>query len=85
MAHLNSIKELEYAEKGYIKLILPHLQTIPAITIPFNWNLFKINAQLAWNFIGNPNPSQTIIAVVDDGLDIQHIDLKITFGLMMLN
>lgn len=73
---LSKLKELEYAEKVPYKT---YFATPPNDTSYNNvqqWNLFKINAQVAWNFIGPPNPSQTIIAVIDDGLDINHVDLK---------
>ncbi|HRG58357.1 MAG TPA: S8 family serine peptidase [Bacteroidia bacterium] len=76
LAHLNSIKELEYAEKVPYKTYFATPPNDTSYNNTIQWNLFKINAQLAWNFIGSPNPSPTIIAVIDDGLDIQHIDLK---------
>jgi subtilisin family serine protease len=76
IADLNKIQQLEYAEKVPYKTYFAVPPNDTSYNNSIQWNLFKINAQLAWNFIGNSNPSQTIIAVIDDGLDINHIDLK---------
>lgn len=73
---LNSIKQLEYAEKVPYKTYFAVPPNDTSYNNTLQWNLFKINALIAWNFIGNPSPSQTILAVIDDGLDINHIDLK---------
>jgi hypothetical protein len=76
VAFLSSLKELEYAEKVPYKQYFATPPNDTSYNNTIQWNLFKINAQVAWNFIGNSNPSQTVIAVIDDGLDINHIDLK---------
>jgi hypothetical protein len=76
VAKLSGLSELEYAEKVPYKTYFATPPNDTSYNNALQWNLFKINAQVAWNFIGPPNPSQTIIAVVDDGLDINHIDLK---------
>lgn len=73
---LKKINELVYAEKVPYKKYFATPPNDTSYNNILQWNLFKINAQIAWNFIGNPAPSQTIIAIVDDGLDINHIDLK---------
>lgn len=38
------------------------------------WNLYKINAENAWNFSKGSN--KIVIAIVDDGLDTAHQDLE---------
>jgi hypothetical protein len=74
--NLARINALDYAEKVPYKKYFATPPNDTSYNNTLQWNLFKINAQIAWNFIGNPTPSQSIIAVVDDGLDINHIDLK---------
>jgi len=76
VATLSKIKELAYAEKVPYKTYFATPPNDTSYNNTVQWNLFKINAQIAWNFIGNATPSQSIIAIVDDGLDINHIDLK---------
>jgi hypothetical protein len=76
VGQLSKISELAYAEKVPYKTYFSTPPNDTSYNNTLQWNLFKINAQIAWNFIGSPNPSQTIIAIVDDGLDINHIDLK---------
>ena len=73
---LARINALDYAEKVPYKTFFATPPNDTSYNNTLQWNLFKINAQIAWNFIGSPTPSQSIIAVVDDGLDINHIDLK---------
>lgn len=73
---LSKIKELDYAEKVPYKTYFAIPPNDTSYNNSLQWNLFKINAQIAWNFIGPATPSQTIIAIIDDGLDITHVDLK---------
>lgn len=76
VATLSTLKELEYAEKVPYKTYFATPPNDTSYNNTVQWNLFKINAQVAWNFVGNPTPSQAVIAIIDDGLDINHIDLK---------
>ena len=76
VAFLERLPELELAEKVPYKTFYAIPPNDTSYTNPLQWNLFKINAQVAWNYVGNPTPSQTKIAIIDDGLDINHIDLK---------
>jgi hypothetical protein len=73
---LSKVEALAYAEKVPYKKYFATPPNDTSYNNTLQWNLFKINAQVAWNFVGNPTPSQSIIAIVDDGLDISHIDLK---------
>jgi subtilisin family serine protease len=73
---LSKLDQLEYAEKVPYKTYFATPPNDTSYNNILQWNLFKINAQVAWNFIGNPSPSQSIVAIIDDGLDINHIDLK---------
>ncbi len=76
IALINKIEEIEYAEKVPYKTYFATAPNDTSYNNTLQWNLFKINAQIAWNFIGNPAPSQAIVAIIDDGLDINHVDLK---------
>lgn len=73
---LSNIKELEYAEKVPYKKFFAVLPNDTSFNSTQQWNLFKINAPIAWSYLGASSPSQTTIAIVDDGMDINHVDLK---------
>lgn len=73
---LSKLEAIEYAEKVPYKKYFSTPPNDTSYNNTLQWNLFKINAQIAWNFIGNAAPSSSIVAIVDDGLDINHIDLK---------
>ncbi|MCC6251988.1 MAG: S8 family serine peptidase [Bacteroidia bacterium] len=75
IAALSKLEEVEYAEKVPYKRFF-YTPNDTSFNNTNQWNLFKVNAQSAWSYIGNPAPSPTIIAIVDDGMDIDHIDLK---------
>jgi len=69
---LSGNPNVAYAEKVPLKKFF----YVPNDTLYNNsnqWNLFKINAALAWNYV---IPSaQSVIAVIDEGIDIFHPDL----------
>ena len=70
---LSANANVEYAEKVPLKKYF----FVPDDTLYSNtnqWNLFKINAALAWNYV-SPGTSATV-AVIDEGIDITHPDLQ---------
>jgi serine protease len=70
---LSAIGQIEYAER------VPFMQKTLVPNDPLygpgnQWNLFKIQAETAWNYgVGS---SGIVIAVVDDAVDITHPDLQ---------
>lgn len=70
---LSAQKQLEYAEKVPLKRFYSTPPNDTDYNISQQWNLFKVNAQLAWSYV---SPGSDIkIAIVDDGMDITHPDL----------
>ncbi len=70
IAFLNRLNLFEYVEK------------VPIFTYSYTpndlqsnqWNLYKINAENAWNYSKGNN--KIVVAIVDDGLDTAHQDLE---------
>lgn len=67
---LEKLKTFEYVEKVPV---YNHFYT-PNDLQSNQWNLYKINAENAWNYSKGSN--KIIIAIVDDGLDTAHQDLE---------
>lgn len=63
--------EIEYAQPNY-KYSIENLSSDPFVT--YEWGMEKINAQKVWEI--NSNDKAPTIAIVDTGVNIEHLDLK---------
>ncbi|MBP5427499.1 MAG: peptidase S8 [Clostridiales bacterium] len=63
--------DIEYAQPNYVYSIR-YTTSDPFLT--YEWGLDQINAHKVWDLNGTDNPP--MIAVVDTGVNVQHLDLK---------
>ncbi|OGC36752.1 hypothetical protein A3J90_07590, partial [candidate division WOR-1 bacterium RIFOXYC2_FULL_37_10] len=80
---LKTLPEVEYAEPNYI--IKAFIAPNDSYYSGYQWNMKKIEAETAWNI--ETGEANTIVAVIDTGIDYNHEDLagKIILGYDFIN
>ena len=77
ISQLEKRSDVAYVYRDSKKKMLPDIEAKPAETRDNAWHVDKINAPAVWNYNGSTgyNGDGVIVAVVDSGVDYNHVDI----------